>query len=57
MKGFVDDLFTETLNEAFGKEVVENGKKTTIVEPELIYDAEWLLRGFKSEANFIVSRY
>jgi hypothetical protein len=49
-------LFTETLNEALGKGAAESGKKTTIVEPKLIHDAEWLLRGFESGANFIASR-
>jgi len=27
-----------------------------MVEPDLMHDAEWLLRGFESEANFIASR-
>lgn len=56
VKSFVDDLFTETLNEALGKESAGSGKKTTVVEPELMHDADWLLRGFESEANFIASR-
>ncbi|KNB04282.1 hypothetical protein FOXG_22453 [Fusarium oxysporum f. sp. lycopersici 4287] len=56
VKSFVDDIFTATLNEALAKEVVECGKKTTVVEPELIHDAEWLSRAFKREANFIASR-
>jgi hypothetical protein len=48
-KNFIDDLFTETLNEALGKEAVENGKKTIMVESKLMHDAEWLLKGFESE--------
>ncbi|KAF6528270.1 hypothetical protein HZS61_008572 [Fusarium oxysporum f. sp. conglutinans] len=56
VKSFVDDIFTATLNEALAKEVVECGKKTTVVEPELMHDAEWLSRAFKREANFIASR-
>ncbi len=56
VKSFVGDVFTETLNEALAKEAAESGKKTTVVEPELMHDAEWLLRGFEREANFIASR-
>jgi hypothetical protein len=56
VRGFVDDVFTETLNEALAKEATECGKKTTVVEPELMNDAEWLSRGFEQEANFIASR-
>lgn len=56
VKSFIDDIFTETLNEALAKEAVERGRKTTVVEPELMHDVEWLLRGFEREANFIASR-
>jgi len=28
-----------------------------VVEPELAYNAEWLSREFKREANFVASRY
>ncbi|KAL6406058.1 hypothetical protein AUP68_10619 [Ilyonectria robusta] len=56
VKSFVDDIFTETLNEALAKEAAECGKKTTVVEPELMHDAEWLSRAFERDANFIASR-
>jgi hypothetical protein len=56
VKNFVDDVFTETLDEALAKEAVECGKKTTIVEYKLMNDAKWLLKEFEREANFIASR-
>jgi len=56
VKGFVDEVFTATLNEALAKEAAESGKKTTLVEPELTRDAEWLSKEFEREANFAASR-
>jgi hypothetical protein len=56
VKNYADDVFTATLDEALAKEAVESGKKTTVVEPELIQDAEWLSREFEREANFVASR-
>ena len=56
VKSFVDDVFTETLNEALAKEAADSGSKTTVVEPKLMDDAEWLSRGFEREANFVASR-
>jgi hypothetical protein len=56
VKSFVGDVFTETLNEALAKEAAQSGKKTTVVESEMMQDAEWLSRGFEREANFVASR-
>jgi hypothetical protein len=56
VKSFVDDVFTATLDEALAKEALERGKKTTVVEPELMYDADWLSMEFEREANFVASR-
>jgi hypothetical protein len=56
VKNFVDDVFTATLDEALANEAVESGKKTTVVRPELMHDAEWLSGEFEREANFIASR-
>jgi hypothetical protein len=56
VKSFVDDVFTATLDEALAKEALDCGKKTTVVEPELMHDGEWLSMGFEREANFIASR-
>ncbi|KAL2127504.1 hypothetical protein VTI74DRAFT_10627 [Chaetomium olivicolor] len=56
VKSFVDDVFTLTLDEALVKEALESGKKTTLVEPELVHDAEWLSGEFEREANFVASR-
>jgi hypothetical protein len=56
VKSFVDDVFTATLDEALAKEAMDSGKKTTVVESELIHDAEWLSGEFEREANFVASR-
>jgi hypothetical protein len=56
VKSYVDAVFTATLDEALAKEAMESGKKTTVVEPELIRDAEWLSGEFEREANFVASR-
>ena len=53
----MDDISTATLDEALVKKALSYGKKTTEVKPELIHDGEWLLIGFKREANFVTSRY
>ncbi|RXG41776.1 hypothetical protein VDGE_30528 [Verticillium dahliae] len=56
VKNYVDNVFTETLNETLAKEAVQCGKKTTVVEPELMHDAEQLSGDFDREANFVASR-
>jgi hypothetical protein len=56
VKHFVEELFTATLDEALAREAVESGKKTAVVEPELMHDAEWLSGKFEREANFVASR-
>ncbi|GAB1319513.1 hypothetical protein MFIFM68171_09723 [Madurella fahalii] len=56
VKSFVDDVFTATLDEALAKEATESGKKTTMVEPELMHDAGWPSGEFQREANFAASR-
>jgi hypothetical protein len=56
VKSFVDDVFTATLDEALAKEAMDSGKKTTVVESELIHDAEWLSGEFEREADFVASR-
>jgi hypothetical protein len=55
VKCFIDDVFTATLDEAPAKEAVDYGKKTTLVEPELMQDVEWLSMEFEHEATFIAS--
>ncbi|KAK3358122.1 hypothetical protein B0T25DRAFT_567360 [Lasiosphaeria hispida] len=45
------------LNETLAKEMVECGKKTIVVELELMEDVGWLLREFEYEANFVASYY
>jgi len=56
VKTFVNDIFIAILNEVLAKEILENGKKTTVVGLELIYNAEWLLEEFICEVNFVASR-
>jgi hypothetical protein len=56
VKSFVDDVFTSTLDEVLVKEAIDSGKMTTVVEPGLGQDAEWLSGGFEREANFVASR-
>ena len=56
VKTYVDDVFNQTLDEALVREAVDRGKKTTVVEPRLITDVQWLSREFNSEANFVASR-
>ncbi len=56
VKSFVEDVFTATLDESLAKEALDCGKKTTVVEPELMHNGPWLLVGFEGEANFIASR-
>jgi len=56
VKSFVDGVFTETLNEALAKEEANQGKKTTVIDAELMHDAEWLSTAFDREANFVASR-
>lgn len=55
VKSFVDDVFSETLDEALAKEVVESSKKATVVEPELMHNMESLSSRLEREANFIAS--
>jgi hypothetical protein len=52
----VDDVFTATLDEALAKEAMDSGRKTTVIEPELIRDAEWLSGEFEREANLVAFR-
>jgi hypothetical protein len=56
VKNFVDDVFTETLDESEAKQAVDGGKMTTLIEPQLIDDADWLSREFEREANFVAYR-
>ena len=56
VKRFVDDVFTETLNEAIAKEAAGCGKKTTIIGAELVNNADWLARELEREANFVAYR-
>lgn len=55
-RSFVDDVFTETLNESLAREAMKCGKKTTVVEAELVHNTEWLSTEFEREANFVASR-
>ena len=36
IKGFVNNIFTKTLDEALIKEAIKSSKKITIIEPKLV---------------------
>jgi len=38
VKSFVEDIFTATLDESLVEEAYNSGKRTTIIEPELIHN-------------------
>jgi hypothetical protein len=52
VEDFVDDIFTECLDENQGKEI-RRGQKVTEVPPELVHDAQHLRETFEAEANFV----
>ena len=51
VKHFVDDVFTECLDEDQGKDI-RRGRKVTEIPPELIHDPQLLRETFDAEANF-----
>ena len=52
VEDFVDDVFTECLDEDRGKEI-RRGQKVTEVPSELVHDPQHLCKTFDAEANFV----
>lgn len=53
---FVDDVFTETLDEGLANAAADRGSKTTVVSPEATQSAARLSTTFKEESHFVASR-
>ncbi|KAK8859546.1 hypothetical protein PGQ11_010280 [Apiospora arundinis] len=56
VRRFVDDVFTETLDEGLAKTAADRESKTTVVPTEATQSAAWLSAAFEEECHFVASR-
>ncbi|KAK8869416.1 ATP-dependent DNA helicase PIF1 [Apiospora arundinis] len=56
MGSFVDDVFTETLDEDLANSAAQRCSKSAVAPPEAAENAEWLSTSFQEQAHFVASR-
>ncbi|KAK8121490.1 Helitron helicase-like domain at N-terminus-domain-containing protein [Apiospora kogelbergensis] len=56
VRSFVDDVFTETLDDDLANPAAQRCSKSAVVPPEAAENAEWLSTSFQEQAYFVASR-
>ena len=56
VRSFVDDVFTETLDDDLANPAAQRCSKSAVIPPEAAENAEWLSTSFQEQAYFVASR-